>query len=123
MPDRTRSRDHAASCFCLARDRGIAAVREYEMVQSSAHSLVVEDATLVAEVVTEALEPTYQTTHAETCAAALASLRKGGIHAILLDCTLPDGVDPALLAEADAAGVAVVVMSGHPDMAERVAGA
>ena len=93
------------------------------MVQSSAHILVVEDDTLVAEVVTEALEPTYQTTHAGTCAAALVSLRKGGINAILLDCTLPDGVDPALLAEADAAGVAVVVMSGHPDMAERVAGA
>jgi len=93
------------------------------MVQSSAHILVVEDDTLVAEVVAEALEPTYRTTHAETCAAALARFRKGGIDAILLDCTLPDGVDPALLAEADAAGVAVVVMSGHPDMAERVAGA
>jgi two-component system, OmpR family, response regulator len=93
------------------------------MVRSPAHILVVEDDTLVAEVVVEALEPTYQTTHADTCAGALASLRKGGIDAILLDCTLPDGVDPALLAEADEAGVAVVVMSGHPELAERIAGA
>ena len=93
------------------------------MMQTSAHILVVEDDTLVAEVVTEALEPTYRTTHADNCAAALASLRGGGIDAILLDCTLPDGVDPALLTEADEAGVAVVVMSGHPELAERVAGA
>ena len=91
-------------------------------MQSSAHILIVEDDTLVAEVVVEALEPAYRTTHADTCAGALASLRKGGIDAILLDCTLPDGVDPALLAEAEAAGVAVVVMSGHPEVAERVAG-
>ena len=93
------------------------------MMQSSAHILVVEDDTLVAEVVAEVLEPASQTTHAATCAAALACFRKGGVDAILLDCTLPDGVDPALLAEADEAGVAVVVMSGHPELAERMAGA
>ena len=93
------------------------------MARSPAHILVVEDDTLVAEVVVEALEPTYRTTHAETCAAAVASFRRGGVDAILLDCTLPDGVDPTLLAEADAAGVAVVVMSGHPEIAERIAGA
>ena len=93
------------------------------MTLSSAHILVVEDDTLVAGVVTESLEPTYGTTHAETCAAALAAFRKGGIDAILLDCTLPDGIDPALLEEADAAGVPVVVMSGHPELAERLAGA
>ena len=92
------------------------------MDRDSLRILVVEDDSLVADVIVDTLDPTYQATTAETCAAALASLRQGGIDLILLDCTLPGGVDATLLAEADAARVPVLVMSGHPEAAERIAG-
>ena len=42
---------------------------------------------------------------------------------MLLDCTLPGGLDPQLVPMADEAGVPVILMSGHPDMMERVPGA
>jgi DNA-binding NtrC family response regulator len=87
------------------------------------HILVVEDDVLVAEVVAEALDGVYQTSRAETAAAALERLRAGGIDAMLLDCTLPDGLDPKLVPMADDAGVPVILMSGHPDMVESVPGA
>jgi DNA-binding NtrC family response regulator len=85
--------------------------------------LVVEDDPLVSEVVVDALDGLYQTTQAETSAAALAHLHAGGIDAVLLDCTLPGGLDPRLLPMADRSGVPVILMSGHPDMVDRVAGA
>jgi DNA-binding response OmpR family regulator len=87
------------------------------------HILVVEDDPLVSEVVVDALEDLYQTSCAETAAAALERLRAGGIDAMLLDCTLPGGLDPHLVPMADKAGVPVILMSGHPDMMERVPGA
>jgi DNA-binding response OmpR family regulator len=86
------------------------------------HILVVEDDPLVTEVVVDALEELYQTSCAETAAAALERLRAGGIDAMLLDCTLPGGLDPHLVPLADEAGVPVILMSGHPDMMERVPG-
>lgn len=86
------------------------------------HILVVEDDPLVSEVVVDALDDIYQTSCAETAAAALERLRAGGIDAMLLDCTLPGGLDPHLVPMADAAGVAVILMSGHPEMMERVPG-
>ena len=49
-------------------------------------------------------------------------LRSGGIDAILLDCTLPGGLDPRLVPLADDVGVPVILMSGHPDMMDRVPG-
>jgi len=85
--------------------------------------LVVEDDPLVSEVVVDALDGIYQTTQAETSAAALECLRAGGIDAMLLDCTLPGGLDPHLMPTADQSGVPVILMSGHPDMVEQVAGA
>ena len=46
------------------------------------HILVVEDDPLVSEVVVDALDDTYRTSHAETAAAALECLRAGGIDAL-----------------------------------------
>jgi two-component system, OmpR family, phosphate regulon response regulator OmpR len=86
------------------------------------HILVVEDDPLVSEVVVDALDDTYRTSHAETAAAALECLRAGGIDAVLLDCTLPGGLDPHLVPMADDAGVPIILMSGHPDMVESVPG-
>jgi DNA-binding response OmpR family regulator len=86
------------------------------------HILVVEDDPLVCEVVVDALDGMYETSRAETAAAALECLRAGGIDAMLLDCTLPGGLDPDLVPMADESGVPVILMSGHPDMMERVPG-
>lgn len=86
------------------------------------HILVVEDDPLVSELVVDALDGAYQTSRAETAAAALEFLRAGGIDAVLLDCTLPGGMDPTLVPTADASGIPVILMSGHPDMIERVPG-
>jgi DNA-binding response OmpR family regulator len=87
------------------------------------HILIVEDDPLVSEVVVDALDDLYQTSCAETAAAGLERLRAGGIDAMLLDCTLPGGLDPLLVPMADEAGVPVILMSGDPDMMESVPGA
>ncbi len=84
--------------------------------------LVVEDDPLVSEVVVEALDGIYDTSRAETSAAAMECLRAGGIDAMLLDCTLPGGLDPRLVPMADDTGVPVILMSGHPDMMAQVPG-
>jgi DNA-binding response OmpR family regulator len=92
------------------------------MMSDRSHILIVEDDPLVSEVVVDALEDVYDTSRAETAAAAIECLRGGGIDAMLLDCTLPGGLDPQLVPLADEAGVPVILMSGHPDMMERVPG-
>jgi DNA-binding response OmpR family regulator len=84
--------------------------------------LVVEDDPLVSEVVLDALDGIYATSRAENSADAMMALRAGGIDAILLDCTLPGGLDPHLVPMADDSGVPVILMSGHPDMMDRVPG-
>jgi len=84
--------------------------------------LVVEDDPLVSEVVVDALDGIYDTRQAETAAAAIECLRAGGIDAMLLDCTLPGGIDPQLVPLADSSGIPVILMSGYPDMMERVSG-
>ena len=86
------------------------------------HILVVEDDPLVAEVVLDVLADRYRTSRAETAAAALECLRAGRIDAMLLDCTLPGGLDPHLVPTADELGVPVILMSGHPEPAESAAG-
>ena len=70
----------------------------------------------------DALDGIYDTSRAETAAAAIECLRAGGIDAMLLDCTLPGGLDPHLVPMADDIGVPVILMSGHPDMMDRVPG-
>ncbi len=82
--------------------------------------LIVEDDLSVSEVVVQALQDSYDTICADTSAAAEEHLRVGGIDAMLLDCTLPDGVDPQLVEMADNAGVSVILMSGDPMMIEMV---
>ena len=82
------------------------------------HILVVEDDPLVAEVIAAALEDDYAASLVETSAAALHSLSGGGIDLILLDCTLPDGIDRELIPLADRIGVPVVFMSGDPQRME-----
>ena len=89
---------------------------------SLSHILVVEDEPLIQEVVADALDGLYETSHAENSAAAMDLLRAGGVDAVLLDCTLPGGLDPALVPMADQTGVPVILMSGHPEMMERVPG-
>lgn len=76
--------------------------------------LVVEDDPLVSEIISAALDDDYTTVVVETSALALAAIKQGGIRLMLLDCTLPGGVDPTLLPNADTAGIPVVLMSGDP---------
>ncbi len=82
------------------------------------HILVVEDDPLVAEVIAAALDDDYTSSVVETSAAALQLLSRGGIDLMLLDCTLPDGIDSALIPKSDRIGVPVVLMSGDPQRVE-----
>ena len=82
--------------------------------------LVVEDDPLVSDVVVAALEEDYETRLVDTSAAAVESLRQGGVDLVLLDCTLPDGINARLIPEADRSGVPVVLMSGDPQRMEDV---
>ena len=82
------------------------------------HILVVEDDPLVAEVISAALDDDYTTSVVDTSGAALVSLTLGGIDLVLLDCTLPDGIDPALVPAADRLNLPVVFMSGDPQRME-----
>jgi DNA-binding NtrC family response regulator len=76
--------------------------------------LVVEDDALVSEVIAAALGDTYPTTVVETAEEALLLIRRGGFRLMLLDCTLPGGIDPNLIPEADRMGTTVMLMSGDP---------
>lgn len=82
--------------------------------------LVVEDDPLVSEVIAAALDGVYRTTVVETAGEALALIRAGGFRLVLLDCTLPGGMDPELLPEADRSGTAVILMSGDPGRMARL---
>ncbi|MBN8872590.1 MAG: response regulator [Rhodospirillales bacterium] len=84
------------------------------------HILVVEDDPLVSEVVAAALDDVYETSMVETAAEAMARLDRGGIDLMLLDCTLPGGLDVRLLPQADQSGVPVILMSGDPARMERL---
>jgi DNA-binding NtrC family response regulator len=76
--------------------------------------LVVEDDPLVSEVIAAALDDQYPVGVVETASEALTLLRGGDIRLMLLDCTLPGGVDDDLIPEADRGGTIVVLMSGDP---------
>jgi len=76
------------------------------------HILVVEDDPLVSEVIAAGLEDRFQTSVVETAADALEALDRGDIDLMLLDCSLPGGMDPALLPAADRLGAPVILMSG-----------
>lgn len=84
------------------------------------HILVVEDDPLVSEVVAAALDDDYDTSLVETAAEAMERLGRGGIDLMLLDCTLPGGLDVRLIPQADQSGVPVILMSGDPARMERI---
>jgi DNA-binding NtrC family response regulator len=84
--------------------------------------LVVEDDPLVSEVIEAALDDTYHITVVDNAAAAMERLRHGGIRLMLLDCTLPGGLDDDLLPHADRQGTAVVLMSGDPGRMDKLPG-
>jgi DNA-binding NtrC family response regulator len=83
-------------------------------VTERAAILVVEDDPLVSEVIAAALDDDYTISIVETASEALALLRAGGIRLMLLDCTLPGGVDADLIPTADRIQTPVVLMSGDP---------
>lgn len=72
----------------------------------------------MAEVIAAALEDDYTTSLVETSAEAMHCLAGGAVDLMLLDCTLPDGIDHRLLPAADSGGVPVVLMSGDPQRVE-----
>jgi DNA-binding response OmpR family regulator len=86
------------------------------------HILVVEDDPLVSEVIEASLDDTYRVTVVDSATAAIEVLRQGGIGLMLLDCTLPGGIDHDLLPEADRLGAAVIMMSGDPGRMDALCG-
>ncbi len=76
--------------------------------------LVVEDDPLVSEVIAASLDDEYPVSIVETASEAMALLQGGDIRLMLLDCTLPGGVDVDLIPEADRRGAPVILMSGDP---------
>jgi DNA-binding response OmpR family regulator len=86
------------------------------------HILVVEDDPLVSEVIAAGLEDRFQTSVVETAADALQVLVRGDVDLMLLDCSLPGGLDPALLPAADRLGAPVILMSGDHTRIEGIGG-
>lgn len=86
------------------------------------HILVVEDDPLVCEVLVAALDEEYTTTQVGTSREALECLLDGRFDLMLLDCTLPDGMDSRLVPKADQRGVPIILMSGDPARMERLSG-
>lgn len=84
------------------------------------HILVVEDDPLVCEVLSAALDDSYATTQVGTSRDAFECLSGGGIDLMLLDCTLPDGMDSRLVPHADQHRVPVIFMSGDPARVEKL---
>lgn len=87
---------------------------------SKSRILVVEDDPLVSEIVAAALDDSYETRLVETSAEAMAQLEGGDFALMLLDCTLPGGLDHRLIPNADRAGVPVILMSGDPSRMEKL---
>ncbi len=92
-------------------------------MSEKSHVLVVEDDPLVSEVIAAALEDDFETTIVESAAAALEALSRRAVRLMLLDCTLPGGLDPELIPAADTAGAEVILMSGDRGRIEEVGGA
>jgi DNA-binding NtrC family response regulator len=76
--------------------------------------LVVEDDPLVSDVIAAALDDTYSTHSVVSAQEAIGLLSDSRFRLMLLDCTLPGGIDAGLIPQADRVGTAVVLMSGDP---------
>ena len=94
----------------------------HKLMIEASHILVVEDDPLVSEVIEASLDDAYRVTVVDSATAAMGVLRQGGIRLMLLDCTLPGGVDHDLLPEADRLGTAVIMMSGDPGRMDALSG-
>jgi DNA-binding NtrC family response regulator len=84
------------------------------------HILVVEDDPLVSEVIAAAFDDAYRTTLVGTSVEALGHIRSGDVDLMLLDCTLPGGLDASLIPEADRLGAPVVLMSGDSSRIDKL---
>ena len=82
--------------------------------------LVVEDETMVSEVIAAALADRYAVTVVETATEAKGKLANGGFRLMLLDCTLPGGSDHGLIPAAERVGTVVVLVSGDPGRMARL---
>ena len=82
--------------------------------------LIVEDDSLVSDVIEAALDDTYRTVIVENASDAMKVLQEQAVQLMLLDCTLPGGITPDLIPEADRRGTRVVLMSGDPERMKRV---
>jgi DNA-binding response OmpR family regulator len=78
------------------------------------HILVVDDEPLIVEILQASLEPDYRVSSASTVGEALAFLRTTHVDVALVDGKLPDGRGADVAALGNKLGVAVVLMSGHP---------
>jgi DNA-binding NtrC family response regulator len=100
--------------FMLSSSKCVPSFALGDKMTEKCQILVVEDDPLVSEVIAAALDDRYPTTIVDTATEALRLLRGGDFRLMLLDCTLPGGVDVNLLPEADRIGTAVILMSGDP---------
>jgi len=87
---------------------------------SKSRILVVEDDPLVSEIVAAALDDVYDTSLVETSAQAMERLKNGDVDLMLLDCTLPGGIDADLLPKADQGGVKIILMTGDPSRMDKL---
>ena len=87
------------------------------------HILVVEDQAQILDVLREVLEEEHTVTTATTAQAGSRALAASPADLVLLDLMLPGGGAQDVLAQADAKGVPVILMSGNPsEMARASAG-
>jgi two-component system, OmpR family, response regulator len=87
-----------------------------------ARILVVDDQTVIADLIAEALSDTYEAVCAPTVEEALEQLLSRDIDLILLDCVLPGGTMWQVMLEADRLGVPVVLMTGDAAQMREIAG-
>ena len=90
------------------------------MVGERVKILIVEDQPEIAEVLQEMLCDEYDVSWVDAVPPALSSLEANPPDVLLSDCRLEHGIAP-LLAQADAADVAVVLMSGCPNTLDEFA--
>lgn len=84
--------------------------------------LVVEDNDLVRDMFRDMLAGSYMVACSPGAEEALAAIAQRRPDLILLDYLLPGGRSDAVEAAAQAAGIPVLWMSGHPDVAETLRG-
>jgi two-component system, OmpR family, response regulator len=82
--------------------------------------LVVEDQPLVAETIASALCDDYDVVCGSSAGEALVLLEGGGCDLVLLDCLLPGGRATDVMAQADAARVPIILMSGDLQRMEQL---